>query len=209
MSDSRGNRSTKTKSRGWMWAFLLLLALNIGLVVWLVYRLQPTPIDTTTETQQQTVVRNDGWSFELTSESNQVNELINVYLEEEMGDDFEQYTLTIDDNVLLEGALQVFGFSVDFSLAMEPFVMENGNLQLRAQSIQLASFELPLSLTMNILSQQLDLPDWVRINSEDAYVLVAFNEFELQNGASLSMERVNLEDDDITVTIFLPEEAVR
>lgn len=209
MSELRGNRSNKGKRRGWMWAFFILLALNIGLAVWLVYRLQPTQVDTTTDTQRQTIVRNEGWSFELATDTNQVNELINVYLEEEMEEDFEQYTLTIDDNVLLEGPLQLFGFAVDFSLTMEPLVMEDGNLQLRAQSIQLATFELPLSLTMSILSQQLDLPEWVRVNSEEAYVLVAFDEFALQNGASLSMERINLEDDEIILTIFLPEEAIR
>lgn len=148
-------------------------------------------------------------TFDLSTDKEDLNHLINLYLEEELGEDFEGYSVSVDENIDLAGTIDVLGFSVNFTLIMDPLVMENGDLQLKAESIQLGSFDLPLSLTMNVLSQQLELPEWIKVNSEEEYILVAFNEFELENGTYFEMDYIDLEEDDIRVTIFLPEEAIR
>ena len=124
-------------------------------------------------------------------------------------DQFDGYTFTIDEDVELAGILQIFGFDVDFTLLMDPYVMEDGNLQLRATSIQLGSLELPIGIAMNVLSQQLDLPNWVRIDSEQQFILIALNEFQLENDVQFSMQQIDLEEDDVRVNIILPEESVR
>lgn len=207
MAESRGNRTRR--SSGWMWAFFILLGLLIAAGLWVVMRLQPTEQNQSPQTDQQEIVGEDNLTFEVMTDKDQLNRLINVYLENEMDEQFSGYTFTIDENVELAGALQVFGFDVDFTLLMEPYVMEDGNLQLRAESIQLGTFELPIGIAMNVLSQQLELPYWVRIDSEQQFVLIALNEFQLENDVQFSMEKIDLIEDDIRVNIILPEESVR
>ncbi|MCC5895499.1 MAG: YpmS family protein [Alkalibacterium sp.] len=207
MAESRGNRSRKTN--GWMWAFLILVTLLIAAGIWVFMRLQPTQQSQVEESNEEVVIQDETMTFEVLTDKEQLNRVINLYLENELDDEFSGYTLNIDEDVELAGALQVFGFDVDFTLLMDPYVTDEGNLQLRATSIQLGTFELPIGIAMNVLSQQLDLPHWVRIDSEQQFILVALNEFQLENGVQFSMQRIDLSEDDVRVNIILPEESVR
>jgi uncharacterized protein YpmS len=192
-----------------MWAFLILLGIIISLSIWVIVRLQPSNSDYTGEQAGDVTVIEDSLSFEVVTDKNQLNRVINLYLEEELDEQFTGYNVMIDEDVQLSGALQVFGFDVDFLLRMDPYVVDDGNLQLRATSIQLGSFDLPIGIAMSVLSQQLDLPHWIRVDSEQQMILVALNEFQLENDVQFAMQRIDLQEDDIRLNIILPEEAVR
>lgn len=207
MPESRGNRARKTN--GWMWAFLILVAILTAAGIWLYMVLQPADQNQEAQPGEEVVMTEDSLTFEVLTNKAQLNRVINLYLESEMDDQFDGYTFTIDEDVELAGILQIFGFDVDFTLLMDPYVMEDGNLQLRATSIQLGSLELPIGIAMNVLSQQLDLPNWVRIDSEQQFILIALNEFQLENDVQFSMQQIDLEEDDVRVNIILPEESVR
>ena len=207
MAESRGNRNRGTN--GWMWAFLILLGIIILLSIWIIVRLQPTSSENTGEQAGDVTVIEDSLRFEVVTDKNQLNRVINLYLEEELDEQFAGYNVVIDEDVQLSGALQVFGFDVDFLLRMDPYVVDDGNLQLRATSIQLGSFDLPIGIAMNVLSQQLDLPQWIRVDSEQQMILVALNEFQLENDVQFAMQRIDLQEDDIRLNIILPEDAVR
>lgn len=207
MSETRGKRARK--SNGWMWAFFIILGLNIALAVWLAVNLQSATTESDQVSNGQPVEIENPLTFELLTNRNQMNQVVNVYLEEEMAEEDPDFHFELTDQAELHGVLQVLGFDVDFTLLTDPYVMEDGNLQLRAQSIQLGAFELPISMAMNVISQQIDLPEWVRVDSEQQYILVALNEFQLENGASFEMQHINLEEDDIRIGIILPEDAIR
>ncbi|MER2064053.1 MAG: YpmS family protein [Alkalibacterium sp.] len=209
MTDTRGNRKTGGTSSGWKWAFIILLLINIGVIFWIAFQLNilSDSEDIQTDTGE-VVVADSAMDFELVTDKAQVNRVVNLYLQKELDDRFSGYVVNVDELVELEGPLNVFGFDIDFGLYMEPLVMENGNLQLRAQSIQLGAFELPKEIALNILNQQLDLPEWIRIDSEEAFILVAFNEFSLENDVQFQMRKIDLEADDIRLDIILPEDAI-
>ena len=192
-----------------MWAFLILLGVIISLSIWIIVRLQPSSSENTGEQAGDVTVIEDSLSFEVVTDKNQLNRVINLYLEEELDEQFTGYNVMIAEHVQLSGALQVFGFDVDFLLRMDPYVVDDGSLQLRATSIQLGSFDLPIGIAMNVLSQQLDLPYWIRVDSEQQMILVALNEFQLENDVQFAMQRIDLQEDDIRLNIILPEEAVR
>lgn len=207
MAESRGSRTRRTN--GWMWAFLILSGLLIAAGIWVFMRLQPTEQSQQTQSNEEVFIAEDTMSFEVLTNKAQLNRVINLYLKSELDDQFSGYTFTIDEQAELAGVLQVFGFDVDFTLLMEPYVMDDGNLQLRAESIQLGTLELPIGIAMNVLSQQLDLPNWVRIDSEQQFILIALNEFELENGVQFAMQRIDLAEDDVRINIILPEESVK
>lgn len=192
-----------------MWAFLILLGIIISLSIWIIVRLQPISSENTGEQVGDLTVIEDSLRFEVVTDKNQLNRVINLYLEEELDEQFAGYNVVIDEDVQLSGALKVFGFDVDFLLRMDPYVVDDGNLQLRATSIQLGSFDLSIGIAMNVLSQQLDLPQWIRVDSEQQMILVALNEFQLENDVQFAMQRIDLQEDDIRLNIILPEEAVR
>ena len=92
---------------------------------------------------------------------------------------------------------------------MTPYVLENGNLQLRGESLNIGSLNLPISFAMAQISRQVDFPEWIAIDSEDQFIIVNLNEFSLDNGTQFSLERINLQENDIRLNIHLPLDAVR
>ncbi|MDZ7835506.1 MAG: YpmS family protein [Alkalibacterium sp.] len=210
MTDTRGNRTETRQSSGWKWAFLVLLFINIGALIWLSVQLDLfSDSETTQPASEELAVSEDDINLEVVTDKEQVDRVVNLFLQEELAERFNGYTVSVSELVELNGALNIFGFDVDFGLHMEPLVMENGNLQLRAERISLGELDLPVGIALNILSQQLELPEWIRIESEQEFILVAFNEFSLENGLQLRMRRIDLEGDDIRLDIILPEEAIQ
>ncbi|GEK91589.1 YpmS family protein [Alkalibacterium kapii] len=211
MTDRRGSRSVKKTSPGWKWAFILLLGINIGIIIWLTVRLDLfTESETIDISETETLVdSNDRIDFDLVTDKSEVSKVTNIFLDKELDDRFSGYTLEIEDLIELKGPLNILGFEVDFGLFMEPLVMDNGNLQLRIQRIQLGSFDLPQDIAMNILDRQLELPEWIRINSEEGYILVAFDQFSLENNVQFEMKKIDLPENDIRINIILPEEAIK
>ncbi|MCD8506307.1 MAG: YpmS family protein [Alkalibacterium thalassium] len=118
MADSRGNRNRGTN--GWMWAFLILLGIIISLSIWIIVRLQPSSSENTGEQAGDVTVIEDSLRFEVVTDKNQLNRVINLYLEEELDEQFAGYNVVIDEDVQLSGALQVFGFDVDFFIENGP-----------------------------------------------------------------------------------------
>lgn len=207
MSETRGERARKTN--GWMWAFFIIIGLNIALAFWLVINLQSPTTESSGETSREAVEVESPLIFEMLTNRNQLNQVVNLYLDEEMSEEGPDFRFELTDQAELHGVLQILGFNVDFTLLTDPYVTEDGNLQLRAQSIQLGAFELPISMAMNVISQQIELPEWVRVDSEQQFILVALNEFQLENGAYFEMQHIDLEEDDIRIGIILPEDAIR
>lgn len=203
---SRGKSETSHQRNWWKWAFLILLGIIIGAIVWVFVQLQPysegsvnsTPLDTSDE-----IV------LEVRTGKEELTQLVNQYIENNMDENEMQYTLVLEDEAQLQGEIEVFGFPVPFSLLFDPYVLENGNLQLRATDLQLGTLSLPISFAMNQIGSRLPLPDWIAMDSETQLIVVNLNEFELQEGVHFSMERINLPEDDIRIHIHLPQDAVQ
>lgn len=206
MSETRGTRTKK--SNGWMWAFFIILGLNLALASWLAVNLQGTSSSSNGQETAEPIAVDNPLTFEVLTNRNQINQVVNLYLEEEMEENTE-FRFELTDRAELHGVFQLLGFDVSFTLLTDPYVMEDGNLQLRAQSIQLGAFELPIGIAMNVISQQIDLPEWVRIDSEQQLILVALNEFQLDNGTTFEMQQIDLESDEIRIGIILPGEAIK
>ena len=59
---------------------------------------------------------------------------------------------------------------------------------------------------MKQLEHGLDIPKWVEFNSEETYIIVHPDQLPLKNGLRLKADRINLVDDDIRMSVYLPIE---
>lgn len=212
MSEQRSKKNKQSSSRKssinyWKWAFLILVGLLIGLLVWLFVQLQPVTVGEENTTPIETA--EDDLIFEVSTTKEDVTRLTNEYLTQELDGQFEGFNFNLEDSAELSGEIEVFGFPIQFSLFMTPYVLENGNLQLRGESLNIGSLNLPISFAMAQISRQVDFPEWIAIDSENRFIIVNLNEFSLENGTQFSVDRINLQENDIRINIHLPLNAVR
>jgi len=209
LAEKRTNRpDNKSRSiNGWKWAFLVLMGLLIGIGIWLLIQLQPVSVGE--ENTAPISTAEDDLIFEMSTTKEDVTRLTNLYLQEELDNQFSGFEFSLEESAELSGEIEVFGFPIQFSLFMTPYVLENGNLQLRGESINIGSLDLPVSFAMAQIARQVDFPEWIAIDSESQFIIVNLNEFSLDNGTQFSLDRINLEENDLRINIHLPVEAIR
>lgn len=199
------NISKKKHLNGWKWAFLLLAAMVIGFLVWISVQLTATE-EKLTEPELSQQVPSNNLFFNVRSGKDQLELLANQYLTKEIATEQMTYHIVMDEQVQLIGTLDIFGIGVPFELDLDPYVMDDGNLQLKATALSLGNLKLPLSFVMKQMEKQLTLPEWVSIHPNSEYLIVHLDEFTLKSGVHFSMEYLNLSEDDIRVNVYVPYE---
>lgn len=192
----------KSKLNGWKWAFLTLLLIIIGMGIWFFTQLTPVVIG---EPNLETRDSNEEVMFQVSTEKDDINQLVASYLKnEKIVEGPVNYQFTLENQAKLVGTFQLFGQDVQFQLFLEPFVMENGNLQFKATSLSIGRFNIPITFAMNQIKNQLNVPDWVAIDSEQETIVFNLNEFTLESGMHFSVDKIDLAENDIRINVYMP-----
>lgn len=187
----------------WKIAFLLLVGIVVGSGVFL-----GTRIFSLREPNYQTptITKREGEPvLTINTKKEKVNELIDFYLTDFQKDTDIKYSFYLENEALLNGEFTVLGVPVSFYLYFEPYVMENGNVQLKAKSLSIGTLGLPIKDVMNMVKKSYKLPKWIEVDSKEQTVLLRLDQFRMQNGMYLKADRINLVDDSISFSLYLPD----
>ena len=206
----RDQRRTKRKNQSsinwWKWAFIGLVLILFLLSFQIMRSIRPVTINEPNMTAIEYTEENMVFTAAATKEDTE--QFINTYLTTTLGESFEGYSVVIDDQLEINGDLEVFSFIVPFTLTFDPYVLETGNVQLRANSVELGSLSLPVGAVMSLLANQLEVPYFVAIDSEQEVVVINLNEYNQQNDIAIQMVRINLPEDDIQMNLSIDEEMI-
>lgn len=195
------NKNEASGFNGWKWAFIGLVALILGAFIYLTMAVQPVDVN---EANTEQILHNEEPVVLSTSVNKEDAELmINTYLNEAIGEDYEDYRVALTDHLEVHGNIEVFGFEVPFSLYFKPYILENGNLQLRGESVELANFSLPVSAVMSLFTRQVNLPDFIAVDSEQQLIVINLNEMTEELSFDITVDRINLEEDEIELNLYL------
>lgn len=191
------------KQNPWRLAFLILLGLVIGSVAVIGYRV--TQIREPNLPPAQTEVSREGTSvMRMESNKEDVNRLIQFFLEDFQKDANVKMKFYLENEALLNGTFKVLGFPVQFYLYFDPYVMEDGNVQLKAKSLSIGALGLPIGDVMKGIQREYDLPEWVVVDPDEKTITLRLDQFQLANGLFVKAEKINLVDDDIRFDVYLP-----
>ncbi|WP_181041717.1 YpmS family protein [Enterococcus faecalis] len=196
---------TNLKRNPWKIAFLVLVGLIIGSVAFVTFR--ATQVREPDLKKIPAIVEKEGEPVvTIQSKKQQVNKLIDFYLADFQKGSEIKYKFYLENDALLNGTFQVLGHDIPFYLYFDPYVMANGNVQLKAKSLSIGTLGLPIKEVLKFAKRSYKLPKWVEINPDDQTVLLRLDQFRMQNGLFVRAEKINLVDDDIRMYIYLPKE---
>lgn len=191
------------KINGWMVAFFVLLGVVVGSGIVVANRVLE-PREVLTSNSAKLVERNGSPVVTIESTKQQVNELIAFYLQDYSEKSGLDYTFTLENQALLNGQFKVLGMPVNFYLYFDPYVMENGNVQLKAKSLSIGTLGVPIKEVMKLVKRSYKLPSWIEIKPSDGTVLIRLDQFRMQNGLFIKAEKIDLVDDEIKASLYLP-----
>lgn len=210
--ENKENRSDKQKeskvlaifNNPWKTAFILLLAIIIGFTMVIGYR-----ISTPRMTYNKAVAKVETKAepiFDINMKKKQVNEVLNYFLKEMMDKSGVDYSFNLENEALVDGTFSLLGHETHFYLYFEPYVLNDGNIQLKAKSLSVGSLSVPIPAMINYISSTTDLPDWVEIDAEKQVINLHLNKFTMENGMSIRAKKINLIDDEITFSMYLSKD---
>lgn len=216
MEDKEKKMNTRKKTpapkikraiNGWKVAFLVLVGVLIGISLFLYFRISAVREPQLEEQTKVTAKQTSGEPvLQVQMTKKQMNEVIDYSLTEFLSDSKMTYRFYLENQALLNGTFKVLGTDVQFYLYFDPFVLENGNIELQAKSLSIGTLSLPIFEVMNFIKKSYDIPEWIEIHPKKKTIIVNLNKFQLQNGMYVRAQKMNLIDDDIRFDLYLPKD---
>ena len=195
---------TLTKLNQWKAAFLFLVAVLIGGFLLLFTRLTQER-ENVSQIIAENVVREGDPVITINSNKEQVNRFVDFYLADLQKDAEQQYQFVLKNEALLTGEFDLLGFPVSFYLYFDPFVMANGNIQLKAKSLSIGALGLPINQVLKMIQNNSKIPEWIDIQPKEEMIILRLDQFELKNGMFFRADKINLVDNEIQLNVYLPE----
>jgi uncharacterized protein YpmS len=203
MEENRTTRSKPVKLHkvnGWAIAFFVLLALVIGTGVVFVNR-----VTSIREPKLAVLAQNSQTgqpAATLNSTKEQVNELINTTLEQYQTKD-QTYKFYLDKQAVLETTYRFLGLDIPLYVYFEPYKTEDGNIQLKVQSISAGTLSLPTGTILSFLKSSVKLPAFVEVKSKDKMIVIRLDQLKLGDSLSVKANRIDLINDKISFDLYM------
>ena len=140
------------------------------------------------------------------SNKDDLNRIINYYIEEENTDSPIKYEVLLKEHLELYGTLSAFGRNVELKVLFDPVTLENGDLLLKHESIQIGGMSLPATFVLNYINEKYKTPDWVMIRPEEKNIYLALSKMKLKSGITVKAEAFDLQNDEIELNLLVPVE---
>ena len=186
----------------WKIGFLTLLGIILLLAIIIISLiLNPSADEQNIDTKE---LEGEHVSFHVQSNKNDLNKLINHYLQEEALNSPIEYQVLLDEEVELYGTIPVFSEEIKMKLTFEPEALENGDLMLRQKSMSLGSLPVPVSYVLKFIGQNYQLPKGVEIRPDDQLIYVHMQQIALKSDTKIKVDKFDLKNDQIGFTILVP-----
>lgn len=208
MTEQRSvKRSTeKQETNWWKWAFFGVIAVLLFAGFQLFNALQPVSINE----PNQDVISSNNEQMIVTATINRedTEQFMNTFLTATLAEEYSNYFVEVNEQLNIHGDLEIFSFTVPFTLTFDPYVLENGNVQLRADAVQLGSFSLPVGAVMSLLANQLEVPDFIAIDSDAQMIVLNLNELGEDYNVAVELLRIDLPEDKIEMNLKFHEDVI-
>lgn len=197
-------KETKKKMNIWKLAFLVLVGLLLGSGIFVGSRIFQQR-ETNLPASAETAVQKGTSVVTISTNKQKLNTMMAYFLDNFQKNSDIKYQFYLENQALLSGNFKLLGSKVNFYLYFDPYVMENGNVQLKATDLSIGTLNLPVSQVMAAIKRSYDFPSWVSISPSKQTIVLKLNKFEMQNGFYVKADHINLVDDDIQFSLYLPK----
>jgi uncharacterized protein YpmS len=190
------------KVKNWKKAFFILLVINVGIVLFLLVSIS-IPIKEKRIQQEESELQ--GYvPFLIHTEKDNLNRVINHYLEKEAAGGPIDYNVVLRDEVELYGTIPIFSEEIQMKLTFEPEALHNGDLILKQKSMAIGQMQLPVTYVLKFIAERYRLPKGVTIQPKDKLVYISLQKLKLKSDFKVRVKEFDLNSDDISFQLYVP-----
>lgn len=201
------NRMKWSANWNWKKLFFLLLSINF-IILFVIVFLIFWPMEEPTYPQKEFIEEDAGAEFTIRSGKENLTELANAFLKKLPKEDNFTYMISLDDEVKLLGTIIAFGAEVPIQISFDPVVQENGDIILQSTNMSLGLLRLPQDRILKYVNDRIDTPEWITINPKEEHIYIAVTQMELKSNFKVKVQQFDLENDNITFRIKVPNKTL-
>lgn len=187
------------KINPWKWGFLILIALMLGTSLYVMQRVSHAP--DSVKLTQVTTRHKTAFSVNLTKK--QANRVVAHYLKSYLKNSSLKYQLYFKgESAFLKGQLKFLGYPMTYTLDFKPYVLENGDIQLRLGKLLLGDLPIPAKQVFNFMGSSYDLPDFVHLDSQHARITLLLSKLPAQKGLKFKATAFNLKQNQMSFLAY-------
>lgn len=193
--------SLQTKNK-WKQLFWIITGVNAAVVigiVWLIFLpssdINMPPIQELNEKRSE---------FTVSSTKQNLNQLMNSYLKTLPKNTSLVYTVSLGEDVQLQGFIDIFGKKIPLIATFEPIVQKNGDLILRQKSIMIGKLHLPKRAVLEYIRDNYHTPEWVRVNVNRENIYIAVTKMKTKSDFKIKVKEFDLKQNKLTFIILVP-----
>lgn len=191
----------KPRFNKWKLAFILLLAFQLAFLVVVASRLIDVrePVTESIQTEE----RNKDISIGVFSTTkDELNKTLANYLNDLQTKNFTYQFYASSTTMLFEGTYTFLGYEVPLYIYFEPYMTENGAVQLKVTSFSAGTLPLPEGEVLKYLTKSYDLPEFVTVNSQESIITIDLTQIKNSENIYLKAKTIDLKNDIITFEIY-------
>ena len=186
----------------WKLGFFVLVGIDLIIVVIIAFMLL-TPASNHNLSNVK-VPAGDYVPFSVQSNKEDLNKLVNYYLNKEAKGSPVDYQVKLGNEVELEGKIPFLSEELNMLLTFEPEALKNGDLILKQKRISIGRLNLPVPYVLKIIADSYKLPAGVDIRPNQKQVYIDMQRLKLKNNMKVKMEKFDLRQNKIVFTILVP-----
>lgn len=196
--------NSKSQQINWKRRFIVLSTINVlGILLLIFYLYSPIP-KKPYEVIEEQWNQKDGTEFVIRTSKENLNDLINAYLDKLLTNTNQDFTVLLEEDVQLYGELPFFSSTVPLLIHFDPIVQSNGDIALKQKSISVGLLQLPNKKIMQYVDQHLPTPEWVIINPQEEEIYVKITEMDIRSNLEVKVEQFDLEKNNIAIRLKVP-----
>lgn len=187
----------------WKWLAIVLLALVLGGGAYFGIQVFRTPTEAQLVTSTKT---NDAASVPIKMNRQQLNALADYYLTDlQKGQDLKYRFVVRADAAYLLGTTQVLGQTVSFVITMQPTVISDGNISLKATKLSVGTMSLPISFVINYINNNYKLPKWAKLSAKNKTINLYLNKIVGKNDVRFSVDKLDVANNQFNFEMHIPK----
>ncbi|WP_270323035.1 YpmS family protein [Lactococcus petauri] len=191
----------KNKKTIWKWLFLALLAINLGIFAFISSRVfnvrDQQSLGQVSKPKETTEVA------KITTNRNQLNQLINTYLQDFQTSDMSYKFYLSNSQAVLEASYQLFGQKIPLYIYFEPLALNDGSVALQVKNVSAGSLNLPTSAVLAYVKSSIKLPAFVEVLPTKDQVILHLPQLTLADNLYLKANQLDLVSGNFTFNLMI------
>lgn len=185
----------------WKVAFMLLLG-SVILCIGALFVLVTSPVEQKALPEPEPFVGN---TVVLETTVKEFEAISRQYLLNQLDQSPVPIEIVMEDSIMLNSTLTVFGVDVPIAMDFEP-VVEDGNIRLKQTAMNIGKLNIPPKTVLKILRDSVELPDIITILPNDEEIYVDLSRVNIANGARVKAKEIDMPNDRIVLEMVVQAE---